>query len=239
MIKAGNINHCEVEVEIINMVKVDLRTCVGCRICFDKGEEKCPGKDDLLDIKKKMMKADAWIFASPVYVNDVNGIMKNLIDRLAHICHRPEFGGKAVFLLATTGSTPTKHAMRTMELALWTWGCATVGRLSIMAGALTDIETIRKNYQSMINKAAKQFLSFLLNQRCLKPSFIQLMIFRIQQEGWSRANKDSIDYKYWLNKGWLDLKTTFFFSHKQNRLVTDLARLVGEVAIPIFAPRKK
>jgi multimeric flavodoxin WrbA len=74
----------------------DVQMCRGCRVCFDKGEDKCPLRDDLLAIKTKMSTADGVIFASPVYVGDVNGAMKNLIDRLAHVCHRPEFAGNCI-----------------------------------------------------------------------------------------------------------------------------------------------
>ena len=47
--------------------------------------------------------ADGIIFASPVYVNDVSGIAKTWIDRLAYVCHRPAFAGKCAYLIATVG----------------------------------------------------------------------------------------------------------------------------------------
>jgi multimeric flavodoxin WrbA len=36
-----------------------------------------------------MMRAEAYVFASPVYVEDINGVMKNWIDRMAFNSHRP------------------------------------------------------------------------------------------------------------------------------------------------------
>ena len=66
----------------------------------------------------KMQSADGLIVAIPVYVNDVSGIVKNWIDRLAFVCHRPEFAGKSAFLISTVGLGPTSHALQTLRFAL-------------------------------------------------------------------------------------------------------------------------
>ncbi|MDP4090618.1 MAG: flavodoxin family protein, partial [Bacillota bacterium] len=87
------------EIERIQIGHSDIRTCLGCRACFDKGEEMCPLKDDLLAIRDKICQADGILAASPVYVEDVNGIMKNWIDRMAFNCHRPAFAGKAAYIV--------------------------------------------------------------------------------------------------------------------------------------------
>ena len=79
------------EVETVYLAHQDIGLCRGCRVCFDQGEELCPLRDDLLAIKTRMEEADGFIIASPVYVHDVNGVVKNWIDRLAFVCHRPEF----------------------------------------------------------------------------------------------------------------------------------------------------
>jgi len=100
----------------------NILTCKGCRICFDKGERNYPLNDDLLLIKERIDSADFVILASPVYVEDVNGIMKNWIDRMAFVCHRPEFFGKSAYILSTSGVGSTKHSLMTMNTALRTWG---------------------------------------------------------------------------------------------------------------------
>ena len=35
--------------------RMDVQTCRGCRLCFDRGEDKYPLKDDLLAIHDKML----------------------------------------------------------------------------------------------------------------------------------------------------------------------------------------
>ena len=110
------------EFELIHLGHLNIEMCRGCRVCFNQGEAKCPLQDDLLVIKAKILAADALILASPVYVEDVNGIIKNWIDRMAHVCHRPEFAGKYAYALTTSGVGSTNHALRTLNTALRTWG---------------------------------------------------------------------------------------------------------------------
>ena len=128
-----------VEVETIYLAHREIGLCRGCRVCFDRGEEQCPLRDDLLAIRAKMQEADGLIVAAPVYVNDVNGAVKNWIDRLAFVCHRPEFPGKAAYLVATVADSPTGHALRTMQIALQTWGYTIVGKAGFKMGALMKI----------------------------------------------------------------------------------------------------
>ena len=76
-------NHEPLVIDTLYLGHMNLEPCRGCRVCFDKGEEFCPIKDDMAAVKARMKAADAIILAGPVYVDDVNGIMKNWIDRLA------------------------------------------------------------------------------------------------------------------------------------------------------------
>jgi len=99
----------DLDIERIQLHSFDIKLCCGCRVCFDKGEEKCPMKDELLVIFKKLYQADVILAASPVYVEDVNGIMKNWIDRMAYNCHRPAFAGKYAYIVTTSGSGTSNH----------------------------------------------------------------------------------------------------------------------------------
>ncbi|MHC1770346.1 MAG: NAD(P)H-dependent oxidoreductase [Flexilinea sp.] len=43
------------DIETIYLGQQNLQFCRGCRICYDRGEQLCPLKDDLLLIKAKML----------------------------------------------------------------------------------------------------------------------------------------------------------------------------------------
>lgn len=207
----------------------DIGLCRGCRVCFDKGEEKCPLRDDLLDIKAKILAADGMIVASPVYVDDVSGTIKNWIDRLAHVCHRPEFAGKSVYLVATTGSSPTGHAIRTLRTALLTWGCYVVGEAGFKTGALMKDEELERRYRREAKAIGGKFFRAIHERKFASPSFLSLMMFKIQQRAYQQVDRDTIDFRYWQNQGWLEPSREFYIAHQANPLKVRLARLTGSV----------
>ena len=222
------------ETEVLNLAGCDIRPCKGCRSCFDRGEHTCPHDDELLSIKEKMKAADGLLLAGPVYVNDVNGIMKNWIDRLAHICHRPELAGKTAMLLATTGSTSARHTLRSMQVPLWTWGYRIAAQLWLATGATMPAEELKKQHAERVGRAARKLFLDIRDNRAATPSFLSLLVFRIQQAGWAKAAPGSIDHAYWKDKGWLDIRRcTWFAPHRANALKVAAARLVGSVAAAV------
>jgi multimeric flavodoxin WrbA len=221
--------------ETVFLAHSDIRPCLGCRTCFDRGEDKCPQRDDIPRIRERMRKADGVIAASPVYVNDMNGVMKNWIDRLAHACHRPEFAGKSAFLIATTGATSTAATLLNLKVAFWTWGFHVAGQGGFTAGALTDITELRKKYGARIAHLAKRYYRSLKTKQAFRPSFFSLMTFRIQQASWSRKPVETVDGKYWRKSGWTDPRVTFFIPHRAFFLKVLLARLVGSFIALFYA----
>jgi multimeric flavodoxin WrbA len=217
--------------ERITLADADVRPCRGCRSCFDTGETTCPLRDDdVLSMKAKMLDADALILSGPVYVNDVSGVMKNWIDRLAHVCHRPAFAGKTALLVATTGSTSPRRTLRAMQVPLWTWGYRVAGSLGLVTGAAMTETELRRRYAQRLARAARTLVREVRQQRYLRPGFISLLVFRIQQAGWSRAAADSLDHAYWDGKGWLDTRhCTWFLPHRTNPITTASARLIGSL----------
>ena len=224
------------EIETVYLGQRDLQFCRGCRICYDRGEDKCPVKDDLLAIKAKMLSADGLLMASPVYVDDVSGITKNFIDRLCHVCHRPQFSGKAAFLVATTGSSRTGKTLDTMKMALRTWGFHVVGQAGFKMGALMKREETRSRFEARAASAAQRLFQAIHQESYTRPAFYSLMMFKVQQMSWkAKGQPGTPDYQYWQQKGWFDPKRTFYIPHKANPLKVALARLTGTIIGKIMA----
>lgn len=218
------------EIETVYLGQQNLGFCRGCRICYDRGEENCPVKDDLLSIKAKMQAAEGVLMASPVYVDDVSGITKNFIDRLCHVCHRPQFAGKAAFFVATTGSSRTGKTLDTMKMALRTWGFQVVGQAGVKMGALMKREETRARFDALAAKSAHQLFQAIYHKSYRKPAFYSLMVFKIQQKAWqTKGDPNSLDYHYWAQQGWFDPKRTFYTAHDASPLKVALARLAGVI----------
>ena len=221
--------HEPLEIETLYLGDQEIGPCRGCRVCFDRGEDKCPWKDDMLPIKAKMQRADGILVASPVYVDDVSGIVKNWIDRLAYVCHRPEFAGKCAYLVTTVAASPTSHTLRTLNLAMGTWGFYIVGQAGFRTGALMKPDEMRARYQTKTAKVAQEFFKAIHEHKYLDPSFVSLMTFKIQQRSWLLASQDTLDYQYWNHKGWIDPRREFYIPHRASRVKVALARLAGSV----------
>lgn len=81
------------EVESIYLTAKNLKGCLGCAACKKKPDEVgCVQKDDIPEILEKMVKAEAVIFASPLYFWGVTAQLKAVIDRtysLYTLYHEP------------------------------------------------------------------------------------------------------------------------------------------------------
>jgi len=220
--------------EVLYLGDMDIRPCRGCRACFDRGEDKCPLKDDIPAIKAKLDAADAVILASPVYVDDVSGTVKNLLDRLAYVCHRPAFSGKYALPLATTGGSPTTRTRRTMNAALLTWGFYLVGQAGYKMGALMPADEAEKRFQKETASIAGKLFRAVVEQQALRPSFVSLLTFKVQQLAWLRDDPTTYDYAYWKNRGWLDPGRDFYVAHRAGRVKVMLARLMGPIVARVM-----
>jgi multimeric flavodoxin WrbA len=217
-----------IDFETVFLADHDIRPCRGCRACFDLGEERCPLEDDVPLIRAKMEAADALILASPVYMDDVSGLIKNLIDRLAYLSHRPAMGGTCAFTLATVGGSTTRRTNRTMDAALLTWGFHLASRSGMKMGALATGGELPR-FQPSVDKGADRLFSAVVDQRAFKPAFVSLMMFRIQQLVWAREPTESHDRAYWQEKGWLTPGCTFYMPHRANPIKVVLARWTGAI----------
>jgi len=69
------------DVENIFLVEKEIKPCLGCFNCWIKTPGKCVIKDDMEELLSKSTHSDIVVFATPVYVDNVTGIMKNFLDR--------------------------------------------------------------------------------------------------------------------------------------------------------------
>jgi len=59
-----------------------INDCDADRMCLDSADAECVQKDDMQQIYAALRRADAWVFAGPVYFWNVTAPLKRVIDRL-------------------------------------------------------------------------------------------------------------------------------------------------------------
>ncbi len=224
-----------VEFETAALAHADVQICRGCRTCFDRGEKSCPLKDEVLSIKERLDGADGVVLASPVYVEDVNGIMKNWIDRMAFNNHRPSLNGKPAIILTTSGTYSSKHALKTMETAFNAWGGVTAGRGKFRTGALTGKEDIKNQNLKKIKNMSAELYNAITHKTGRYPSVYSLVYFKVQQKYWQRT-KDTLtfDYAYWKEKGWLNNDCSYYIRNSAGWFKIKFARMLGSIISVLF-----
>jgi len=173
-------------------------------VCFEKGEEHCPLKDDRDVLIEKMMASDGAVFASPNYSFQVSAIMKTFLDRLGFACHRPSLFGKTFASIFTQGFYGGDKIVDYLDFVAGGLGFNTV-----KGSCLTALEPMTQKEQHKIDRVrAGQAVRYYARQE--KPGYpvpmlFKLMIFRMGRTITRLELDDSSrDYTYYVDKGWLD-----------------------------------
>jgi multimeric flavodoxin WrbA len=229
--KSASDKGVSLELEYLSLRELNISVCAGCRSCFDRGEDKCPLRDDLPMVWNKLLEADGIILGSPVYVEDVNSIMKNMLDRMAFYCHRPAFFEKTALIVTTSGAGSSKRSLHTMKNALNSWGFYISAQCRFRMGGFMKTDEMIQKYDETTNKLADRFLRSLIKSKPLKPTFNSYLIFKMQQKYWQKNvhKSNEYDYIYWENKGWLKPDCNFYTKHKSQPVKSRIARALGGV----------
>ena len=93
------------EVETLFLQDLKISPCRGCDTCQKHDSKGCTIKDDMQEIYRKLIKADAWVIASPVYWFTMSAQTKIFMDRcyaLPAYAKNP-FAGKRIAIAMSYG----------------------------------------------------------------------------------------------------------------------------------------
>lgn len=95
--------------QVISLAGKKIKYCLGCGKCSEGLEEYCVLEDDMKEIYEGIKKANKIIIATPIYMNHITGILKNVIDRLNPYGTHPELlKNKAIYVI-TVGQMKEKE----------------------------------------------------------------------------------------------------------------------------------
>ncbi len=192
----------QIDFEYVFLSDYNLEFCRGCKARFFKGEEFCPLKDDRDALLKKIENSDGVIFATPTYAGQVSARLKNFIDRLAFIMHRPRFFNKAFTAIVTQGLPIGSGTLKYLSM---------VGKCLGFHGAkgccVTTLDPITESQRKKLVKKTKQasarFYEELLRP-APPPSFFWLVAFRMARTSIKPLGPNFRDYQYYKEKGWFE-----------------------------------
>lgn len=147
------------EVETLFLQGLKISPCRGCDTCQKDDSKGCAIKDDMQEIYPKLIKADAWVIASPVYWFTMSAQTKTFMDRcyaLPAYAKNP-FSGKRIAIAMSYGDVdPIKsgcvNALRTFQDAYRYTGSKIVGMVygsAMKAGEIQNNEALMREAEEL------------------------------------------------------------------------------------------
>jgi multimeric flavodoxin WrbA len=195
----------DVESEVIHLSDHKVERCKGCCVCFIRGEEFCPFRDDDRDLLiEKMITSDGVVFASPTYSFQVPAVMKMFLDRLGFVFHRPCFFGKTFTSIVVEGIYGGKKVVEYLDFVGGGLG------FNVIDGSCVHIlepmtEKNRRKVDDVLAAHSRRFHDGLSQRPFPVPTFLHLMLFNKARTSIRHMLDDTYrDYTYYRDKGWFE-----------------------------------
>ena len=123
-------------VESLYLNGMQIKPCQGCYACQAAERPGCAVDDDMQQIYPRLLNADAWVIASPVYWFTMSAQMKTVLDRCFALFNEGQlqspFAGKRIAIAMSYGDTDAfssgcVNALRTFQDAFSYVGAEIVG----------------------------------------------------------------------------------------------------------------
>jgi len=140
-------------IETIYLHGKNIAPCRACMSCQKKGSKGCSIQDDMQDIYLKLIEADAWVIASPVYWFTMSAQTKIFMDRCFALpaYNQDPFRGKRIAIAMTYGdedpvASGCVNALRTFQDA---YGYTESPIVGMVYGSAMEAGEIRSNEKVM------------------------------------------------------------------------------------------
>jgi NAD(P)H-dependent FMN reductase len=177
-----------------------LAFCMGCKLCFDRGEQFCPHHDDRDALLEKMAQSDGVVFASPSYAFNVSGRMKNFIDHIAFIYHRPRFFRKTFTAIGVQFVPFGNQVQKYLEGVGSNLGFDVLRGATVITPEPLPQERLA-DLRAKMTKLAHRF-SEKLDEESMNPPVLEIIKFRMARSGLERSEPRLYDYDYYRAMGW-------------------------------------
>jgi multimeric flavodoxin WrbA len=202
--------HCDNEITEFFLPKDMPDFCAGCYQCIYNGENRCPHASSVEKIHQAMLEADLIIITSPVYVFDVSGQLKALLDHFGYqwMSHRPhEAMFKKIGLsVVTAAGAGMKSTSSTICTNLTWWGLKRVYSFdqAVMASSYAEIPSkIMVEIEKKTSKMARKLSKSLKNKAQLNPTLKTRFLFnlmKMMKKGHPEWN--ALDHEFWKKSGY-------------------------------------
>jgi multimeric flavodoxin WrbA len=176
----GGAQEAGAETECIFLAEKDIKPCKGCFGCWIRTPGECPADDDMPELLDKILKSDIIVYASPVYVGSVTGLMKNFLDRTipmadphfdkmdTGLCiHKSRYEGEANIVLISNCGFPEmehfKYFRTVFEYMVMNSNCRILAEIYRSQGEMLTIDNpmvqfLLGSYKKSLRKAGQEIV---------------------------------------------------------------------------------
>lgn len=201
VIKNHMAKHGDITFEEVQLHEQNIPLCLGCNVCFFKGEDKCPHHQQIQPIAKKISDSDCILLTSPTYSLHLSGTCKNFIDHMSYNFHRPQFAAKKFLIVSTTVGAGAKDVTKYIRNVLKFWGFNHGYTLAVacfsIAGYKPTAKVIRK-----CEKVAEQFYTDTKSKKIHSPSIKRVLYYNLWRAmSHMGTAQENMDNHYWSSTG--------------------------------------
>jgi multimeric flavodoxin WrbA len=110
----GQCKEAGIKTEFVSLAGKHILPCLGCLKCKEKKWCVIEG-DDWGGVAQKVLDCDVLVIGSPTYYYDINGHLKNFIDRTYSLYHDRKLSGKKGIAVAVNASKGAERTVKTIE----------------------------------------------------------------------------------------------------------------------------
>ncbi|HXZ94530.1 MAG TPA: flavodoxin family protein [Dehalococcoidia bacterium] len=147
------------EVETVFLQGLKISPCKGCDTCQKPDSEGCATKDDMQKIYPKLIGADAWVIASPVYWFNMSAQTKTFMDRcyaLTAYAQNPFVGKRIAIAMSYGDADPFRsgcvNALRAFQDAFRYAGAKIAGMVygsAMVAGEIANNKALMREAEEL------------------------------------------------------------------------------------------
>lgn len=186
----------------------NIKPCIGCNTCFTNC--KCVSNDELEVLQMKILSADLFIIASPVYMHYFTGDLKIIFDKLSWWTHTLRLQGKPVIILSTCCTNGHMTVIKPLgELLSYMGGnVIATANAAQLPNQINNNKWLEEVSTEIVNRIEANIdLPPQSNKDIEKIFKNQKYIVSLQKEMYKDAGIEPAEYGYWVKTGMINFGT--------------------------------
>jgi len=193
-------SHFDLAISYIFIGDNAIHSCCGCKSCFTFGICSLDSKDEMGEIRKKILKSDVIMIISPVYLDNITGVLKDFIDRITYWLHIFFLSGKNGIILTLSDLGGWGYVEDYLFEIMNHLGINVISKMHF------DMEKYYYDKESYIQQFIEMYLEDIISYKNNSNSILEIL-FLNKRNHMEKYLTDDYKSVYWKESGMINCKT--------------------------------